>query len=71
MDRKPFIYSLIYIYIYICVCVCVCVCVFANIGLELLAFEEVTRQRYLTLFTQCTLAYKGYSTLKYTYVLST
>jgi hypothetical protein len=50
MDRKPFIYSLIYIYIGLYS--------LSYIGLELFAFEEVTPQRYLTLFTKCTLAYK-------------
>jgi hypothetical protein len=56
MDRKPFINSLIYVYI--------CLYTLSYIGLELLAFEEVTHPRYLTHFTKCTLAYKRYSTLK-------
>jgi hypothetical protein len=56
MDIKLFIYSLIYIYIDLYS--------LSYIGLELLAFEEVKDQRYLTLFTKCTLAYKRYSTLK-------
>jgi hypothetical protein len=41
-----------------------CLYSLSYIGLELLAFEEVTHQSYLTLFAKCTLAYKRYSSLK-------